>query len=129
MQGSFFHGQELIAKHENDLIMAGLITPDQLAIAKITKENLGLDLGSALIKKGFVTENKLLQFLSTHLKIPFVTLKDYPFDVDLIHRIPLHISTQHNVIPLSQKDGKICVAMANPFDSFAKDDLKDFFKM
>lgn len=126
---SALHGSEIISKHENDLLAAGIITADQLAIAKITKDNLGLDLGAALIKKGFVTEEALLSFLARHLHTPFVTLKNYPFDPDLIHCVPLHIAKMHHVIPLSKKEGKICVAMANPFDSFANDDLQDIFKM
>ncbi|MDO8518980.1 MAG: ATPase, T2SS/T4P/T4SS family, partial [Deltaproteobacteria bacterium] len=92
------------------------------------RDNLGLDLGSALIKKGFVTENKLLQFLSHHLNTPFATLQGFEFDPELVHRVPQHVARQHHVIPMSQKGNKVCVAMANPFDSFARDDLKDIFK-
>lgn len=122
-----FQGHEAISRFEGDLVLEGLITADQLAIAKISQKNLALDLGSALIRKGFVTEVQLLEFLADHLGIPFVTLKDYQPDPEIVHRVPFHIARQHHLIPLSKKGDKIFVAMANPFDPFANDDLKEIF--
>lgn len=127
-EGQIFQGNEVISKYEKDLVAEGLISEDQLTIAKISQDNLGIDLCSALIKKGFISEEKLLEFMAGHLGVPFVTLKDYQLDPDVIHLMPLHIARQHHVIPMARKGGRICVAMANPFDSFAKDDLKNIFK-
>jgi len=122
-----FQGDQTLYKFEKELVKDGLISADQLAIARISKENLGVDLGAILIKKGFVTENQLLDFLAHHLNIPFVSLKDFKLDAEVVRRIPLHIAKQHKVIPLEKDGDKIKVAMANPFDSFAKDDLRDIF--
>jgi type IV pilus assembly protein PilB len=127
-QGFHFQGTEIIARYEKELVSEGLVTADKLSIAKISQENLGLDLGSVLVKKGFVTEEALLAFVAKQLKIPFVSLKDFKLNAEIIHRIPLHIARQHVVIPIKKDGKKISVAMANPFDSFARDDLKDYLR-
>ncbi len=120
-----FQVGEALKPFEKFLVDEGLITTDQLAIANISKENLGLDLGSVLIKRGFITENKLLEFFSRHSKVPFVSVKNYDLDPEIARMIPLHIAKQHLIIPIKKKGDKICVAMANPFDTYALDDLKD----
>lgn len=126
-QSTFKGGGEL-SHYEKDLVSEGIITADQLTIAKISMENLGLDLGTVLIRKGFITEAKLLQFLAKRLGIPFVSVKDFELDPDLIHQIPLHVARQHSILPLDKKGKKARVAMVNPFDSSALDDLKSYLK-
>ncbi len=123
-----FQGHEILLKHEHALVGEGLISGDQLAIAKISQENLGLDLGSVLLKKGFVSEGTLLDFMARRLGISYVSLKDYQLNADLVRRVPLHVARHHKIIPLSMIDGKLSLAMVNPFDAFAKDDLKELFK-
>ncbi|MBX7149263.1 Flp pilus assembly complex ATPase component TadA [bacterium] len=124
-----FQGSESISQYQNELVSEGLVTRDQLAIAKISMENLGLDLGSVLIKKGFVKEEQLLKFLAKRYNIEYITLKDFQINPELFHKLPLHLSRQHKVVPLYMKDDKIVVAMANPFDSFAQDDIREALKM
>ena len=116
---------EALKPYENFLASEGLITNDQLAIARISKENLGLDLGSVLLKRGFITEAKLLEFFSRHSRVPFISVKNYELDPELVRQIPYHLAKQHRLILIARKGEKLCVAMANPFDSFARDDLKD----
>lgn len=127
-EATSFQSHEALSRYEQDLVKEGLITSDQLAIARISKENLGLDIGSVLIKKGFVTEETLLKFLAGRMGVPYLSLKNIELVPDLIHSIPFHIAKQHGILPLYRKDNKIAVAMANPFDAFAKDDIKDWLK-
>lgn len=123
-----FQGSEVLNRFEKNLVEEGLITNDQLAIAKISTENLGLDLGSVLIKKGFVNEKQLLAFLAHHLEVPFISLSEASIDLELLRRIPLHLARQHKALPIGYRDGKILLAMVNPFNSMAKDDLADHLK-
>lgn len=116
---------EALKPYEHLLAEEGLITKDQLAIARISKENLGVDLGSVLLKRGFTTETKLLEFFSKHTQVPFISIKSFDLDPELVRQLPYHVAKQHRLILIAKKDEKYCVAMANPFDSFAKDDLKD----
>jgi len=127
-QQKTFQGSEILSKFETDLIEEGLINKDQLTIAKISQENLGLDLGSVLLRKGFVTENQLLAFIAKKMGMEFMSLESVDLSGELIRKVPLHIARQHRVVPLDIKDNVASVAMANPHDSFAKDDLKEIFK-
>lgn len=122
--------QELpsIDHFSNDLVKEGLITKDQLAVAKVSQGNLGEDLGVILIKKGFVTEKQILEFLSRHLKTPFLALKHVRPDPQLLREIPATFAKRHLLLPVKKNaGGKIEVAMANPLDSMLIDDLKQIF--
>lgn len=113
----------------DDLVKEGLLTKDQLAVAKVSEKNLGEELGDILIQKGFITEPKLLEFIGRHLKIPYVSLEKRKPDPELLREIPATLAKRHLLIPLQKSaDGKIEVAMANPTDSFALDDLKKTFQ-
>ncbi|MDO8526729.1 MAG: ATPase, T2SS/T4P/T4SS family [Deltaproteobacteria bacterium] len=116
-----------IGQFTNDLVHEGLITKEQLAVAKVSVNNLGEDLGSILVKRGFINEKQLLQFLSRHIKIPYISLKNIKPDKDLLREISATSAKRHLILPLRETDGKIEVAMANPVDSFAIDDLKMAF--
>ncbi|MBI2338970.1 MAG: type II/IV secretion system protein [Deltaproteobacteria bacterium] len=126
--GAPFQGSSTIQKYEKDLVSEGLVTSDQLEIAHISQENLGLDIGSVLIKKGFVTETILLEFLARHTHIPFISLKEEAVDAEIVRQMPLHLARQHQAVPFARDGEKVRVAMANPFDAFARDDLKDLLK-
>lgn len=117
-----------ISHFARDLIHEGLVTKEQLAVAKVSQENLGEDLGSVLVRKGFVNEIQLLEFLSRHLRVPFVSLKNCDVDPQLLREISPTVAKRHLVLPLRRHNGKIEVAMANPLDAFALDDLKMAFQ-
>lgn len=116
-----------ISHFSKDLIHEGLVSKEQLAVAKVSQENLGEDLGNILIKKGFVNETQLLEFLSRHLKIPFISLKGKTFDPQILREISPTVAKRHMVIPLQRNNNKIEVAMANPLNTSALDDLKMAF--
>lgn len=117
-----------LSQFSDELVKEGLITKEQLAVAKVSEENLGADLGSILIKKGFVSEEQVLDFLSRHLNIPFVSLKQKKADPDLLREISASTARRLIVFPLRKNKTKVEVAMANPLDSFVMDDLKATFK-
>lgn len=123
-----FQAHGLVQQFEADLVTSGLINHDQLAIAHISQQNLGLDIASVLLRKKFVTEQQLLEFLAHKTGMPYIDLQDYQLNFELIHRLPQHILAQHGVLPLHDNDHSLTVGMINPFDSFAKDDLKSVYK-
>ncbi|MDP2600609.1 MAG: GspE/PulE family protein [Deltaproteobacteria bacterium] len=116
-----------ISHFSQDLVKEGFVTKDQLAVAKVSQENLGEDLGVILIRKGFLTEEKLLKFLSQKIKIPFVSLSSQAMEPELLREISASLAKRHLLIPIRRTDGKIEVAMSNPLDAFAMDDLKMAF--
>ena len=109
------------------LVQEGLITQDQLAVAKVSEENLGENLGSILIKKGFLSEHQLLEFVGKHLRVPYISLKTRHIDWDLVRALPEQLVKKHCFLPFEREGKKIRVAMSNPLDAFASDDLKANF--
>lgn len=112
-----------------EMVEAGLISQDQLAVVLETKKNLGGDLGTILIRKGFVTEEQIADFLSKHLNIPFVSLKDHRIDPEVTKIVPVSLAQKYHFMPLSKVENTLTVAMANPMDVFAIDDIRVALKM
>ena len=119
---------DLVSRYDRDLVTEGLISADQLTIAKISRENLGTDLGGVLIRKGFMTEEKLLEFVANKVGVAHVILGDITIDTDLTRKLPVHLARQHKVVPFAKEKDRVRVAMANPYNSFALDDLRDLYK-
>ena len=111
-----------------ELVDAGLISSDQLAVVKETQKNLGGDLGHILIRKGFLTKDQVLEFLSERLNVPFVSLSNYAVDPDIAKMVPISLAKKYHFIPLFKIEDTITIAMADPLDVFALDDLRAALK-
>lgn len=105
------------------LVEAGLITEDQLQNALETKIK-GEKLGDVLLQKGYITEQQLIEVLEFQLGIPHVSLFRYPFDPTLFAIVPKEIAKRSLLIPLKKEGEKLYVAMADPMDFYAIDDLR-----
>ena len=106
------------------LVEKGLITEDQLMSSLTAQKKTGQKLGRTLISNGLVTEEQMLELLSTQLKIPFIDLKQYNYDSETIQIIPETLARRFRVVSLKKNpDGTLLVAMADPTDIFAYDDL------
>jgi len=91
---------------------------------QIQKER-GISLDKILLEKGLITERELLILLAKELNIPPIDLSKYKIDSDLLSLIPERIARQYHIIPISQIGTTITVAMSDPFNIFAIDDLKN----
>ncbi|MFE8703439.1 GspE/PulE family protein [Cytobacillus sp. FJAT-54145] len=105
------------------LVEAGLLTEDQLQ-STLKEKSAGQKLGDALLQRGFITEQQLIEVLEFQLGIPHVSLYRYPFDTKLFHLIPKETAKRNQLIPLKKDGDKLFVAMADPMDFFAIDDLR-----
>ena len=106
------------------LVEKGLITEDQLMQSLAAQKKTGQKLGRTLISSGLVTEEQMLELLSAQLQIPFIDLKQYSYDAETIQIIPETLARRYRVISLKKNpDGSLLVAMADPTDIFAFDDL------
>jgi type IV pilus assembly protein PilB len=110
------------------MVDEGLISSDQLAVAQETQKNLGGDLGHILIKKGFVTEEQVLEFLSQRLNIPFMSLKEYTIDPDVTKIVPVSLAKKYHFMPLFKIEDTLTIAMADPLDVFTIDELRGALK-
>ncbi len=106
------------------LVESGIITDEQLHKAlqeqKISKQKLG----DVLLQQGYISENQLIEVLEFQLGIPHVSLFKFKFDQSLTTIITESMAKRYQVIPLKKDGNKLMVAMADPLDYFAIDDLR-----
>ena len=102
---------------------SGMLTEMEIVTALDQKKE-GQKLGDALVEQGYITEQQLLEVLEIQLGIQSVSLYRYPIDKSLIELIPKDIARQHILMPLTQKENVLTVAMNDPMDYFAIDDLE-----
>jgi type IV pilus assembly protein PilB len=106
------------------LLQNKLITQEQLDKAIQIQKAKGVSLRRVLVDEKIISEEELLSLLSNRLYIPTLHLTKYKFDPEIIGLIPQHVAWQYTVIPLSRIANTITVAMADPLNIFALDDLK-----
>jgi type IV pilus assembly protein PilB len=106
------------------LLSARLVNEEQLQKAMLTQKKEGGRLGSILVKLGFLEENKLLAFLSQQYGLPSVDLSKLEIDPTVTKLIPAELVQKHRVIPIKRTGSTLSVAMVDPTDVFALDDIK-----
>ena len=111
------------------LLEGGHVTPQQLAGAVEEQRRLGRSLGRVLVDLGVLTEGQLVSALATQIGLKFVDLSDYPVDGSAVSRIPAAVSRRHNALAIGYDDGKLVVAMADPANVFAVDDIRSMTGM
>lgn len=105
------------------LVQEKQISNDQLQTALQQQKETGKKLGTTLIELGAIDELSFLQTLSRQLDIPFIDLRRYDFDTDIIHRLPEAYSRQFHAIALEDLNGELLVGMVDPLDIFAFDEI------
>ncbi|WP_404369290.1 GspE/PulE family protein [Marinobacter sp.] len=105
------------------LVQNEVITEEQLMTALREQKNTGRKLGRTLVDLGYVEEDNLLNFLSRQLDIPFVQLRHFQFNNELIKRLPETLARRFRSIVLAEQGGELLVGMADPMDIFAYDEL------
>ncbi|MEA1935340.1 MAG: ATPase, T2SS/T4P/T4SS family, partial [Thermodesulfobacteriota bacterium] len=106
------------------LIESTLLTESQLKQALVGQKKAGLRLGQYLIQRGIVRESQLIDVLSKQLKIDKYSPDKYPTDLDLIELLPLDVCQRNKVIPLRKKKNLLTVAMVDPMDINALDNIE-----
>ncbi len=106
------------------LVKATLITKDQLQKALQQQESSGGRIGSNLVKLGFISEDDITSFLSRQYGVPSINLSHFEIDANVIKLIPSEIAQKHQVIPINRTGNVLTVAMADPSNIFAIDDIK-----
>jgi MSHA biogenesis protein MshE len=106
------------------LVSQQMITQTQLEHALQEQKLTGRKLGQMLIELGFVDETELLTLLSDQLKIPFVDLKQFRFDPELVRRLPEMTARRYRVMVLQDDPDGLLLGMADPTDIFGLDDIQ-----
>jgi MSHA biogenesis protein MshE len=106
------------------LVEKQMITETQLQHALQEQKLTGRKLGATLVELKYVEENALLELLSAQLHIPFVELKQFRFDRDLVQRLPETTARRYRVILLREDFDGYLLGMADPTDIFGLDELQ-----
>src|SRR6202140_149512 len=106
------------------LTKASLITQDQLKEALKSQKDSGGKLGETLIKLGFVSEEDITECLSQQFGVPSINLVHFEIDGSVIKLIPADVARKYNILPVNKTGATITIAMADPTNVFAMDDIK-----
>lgn len=106
------------------LVRENLISLQQLQKAQEQQRKTGGRLGFNLTKLGYIEETELTSFLSRQYGVPSINLSDFDIDADVIKMVPREVAVKHQVIPVNRAGATLIVAMADPSNIFAVDDLK-----
>ncbi|HEV8435597.1 MAG TPA: type IV-A pilus assembly ATPase PilB [Thermoanaerobaculia bacterium] len=106
------------------LTKASLITQDQLKEALRVQKETGGKLGETLIKLGFVAEEDITECLSQQFGVPSINLQHFEIDPGVIKLISSEVARKYNILPVNKTGATITIAMADPTNVFAMDDIK-----
>ncbi len=105
------------------LVESGMVTSNELEEA-LTAKSENEKLGDYFINKGMITERQLIEVLEFQLGIPHVDLSRFSIHSELIQLVPAELAKSNLIIPLKKERNKLTVAMADPMDYFAIEELR-----
>jgi len=114
----------MAAKLGQLLINKKIITGDQLNKALELQKKEGGLVGSNLIKLGYLTEDALVEFLSSQYSVPSIVLSGVEIDTSIIKFIPYEVANKYLIFPISKNGASLKLAMTDPSNVFAIDDVK-----
>ncbi|MBZ5640769.1 MAG: type IV-A pilus assembly ATPase PilB [Acidobacteriia bacterium] len=106
------------------LLKAGLITQDRLQEALEAQKKNGGKLGYNLVKLGYVKEDEITQLLSEQYGVPSINLRHFEIDESVINLIPSEVAQKYLVLPVNRTGATLTIAMADPTNVFAMDDIR-----
>src|SRR6202045_3445058 len=106
------------------LIKENLITSDQLREALEHQKATGGRLGTCLMKLGFISDDEITGVFPRQYGVPSINLKYYEVDTAVIKLIPQDTAIRYQIVPLSRVGSTLTIAMTDPTNVFAMDDIK-----
>ena len=104
----------------------GYITDENIQEAlkfQKTEAGHGKRLGTLLQELGFVTEMQVLESLGKKLELPLINLDEYNINLEASEKIPKQLAVKYNVLPLSQNNNKLQIAVSDPLNFYAQEDI------
>ena len=114
----------MAAKLGQMLIASSIISEEQLKQALNLQKKEGGRLGTNLVKLGFISEEKLVSFLSKQYGVPAINLAEYSVDSSVIKLVPIEMARKYLIMPVTRVGATLTIAMADPSNLFAIDDVK-----
>jgi type IV pilus assembly protein PilB len=106
------------------LVKEKVITPEQLEKAVKLQKESNCRLGSALVKLGFLSDEDVTNFLSRQYGVPAINLSYFEIDPAVVKLIPVETAKRYQILPLSRVGASLTIAMVDPTNVFAMDDIK-----
>ena len=106
------------------LVREKVINNDQLEEALKKQKETGGRLGSVLVKLGFLSDEEVTNFLSRQYGVPAINLQFFEIDHNVVKLIPQDTARKHQILPLSRVGASLTIAMVDPTNVFAMDDIK-----
>ena len=106
------------------LVREKLISLQQLRQAQEEQRKNGSNLGYALAKLGYISDGEITSFLSSQYRVPAVNLDEYEMEPELVKLVSREVCEKHKIVPLSRSGAALVVAMADPTNLHAIDDIK-----
>jgi type IV pilus assembly protein PilB len=116
-------GQQMVRRLGDLLVAEGLITAEQLRQALADQKGKADKLGSILVRQNSITEEQLIGFLSRQYGIPSITLGNLDIDNETLRLVPAHIAKKYEVLPVKRIGSTLTLAMSDPTNVFALDDI------
>ena len=106
------------------LVKAKLVTPEQIQEALVEVQASGMKLGEALVKLGYVSEDDITETLSAQFGVPSINLSHFEIDPNVLKLVAPEVARKYNILPVNKTGATITIAMADPTNVFAMDDIK-----
>ncbi len=106
------------------LVQENLISPQQLQEALTYQKQHGGKLGYNLVKLGFVKDEEIAGLLSRQYGVPAINLARFEIDPTVIKLVPAETAQKYQILPLSRAGANLTIAMVDPTNVFAMDDIK-----
>ncbi len=106
------------------LLKERVITPEQLKKAIEEQKIHGGRLGSTMVNLGFIKEYELVNFLSKQYGVPAVNLREFDIDQKVAKLVPYEVCEKYTLIPINRAGSTLVIAIADPSNIFAIDDVK-----
>ena len=110
------------------LVQQKLLSEEQLGLALAEQKRSGRKLGRVFIDSGYVTEEQIAGALARQLNIPYINLKFYNINADLVRLLPETQARRFRALVLEDRHGTLLVGMSDPTDLFAYDEIARLVK-
>ena len=105
------------------LVERGLIKADQLQHALEVQKDKGGLIGQVIVDLGYVSEEAIAQAITAQYGFPYLPMKNYEIDTEVIKVIPKNVAVQYCLIPVDKIGNNLTIAMANPMNTQAVEDI------
>ena len=110
------------------MVNDGIISNEQHLLALSEQKKTGKDLGRILVELNFIKERNFIDFHAWKLNIPFIEIKRYPINIEVVKLLPESLARRFKVLLLENNADYILLAMADPDDLMAQDEVSRVLK-